>query len=93
MLRVPVICGDDGVPRLDLEALAQACAQRPKLLLLTNPSNPAGIAYDAGHHRNGHRQARAYGWDFRAVADSLYCRLVYYDAPFHHLIARPGNGR
>jgi aspartate/methionine/tyrosine aminotransferase len=86
--RVPVNCGDDGAPRLDLAALAQACAQRPKLLLFTNPSNPAGITYDA--ETIDAIAELAQRWDFRVVVDSLYCRLVYDDAPFQHLIARPG---
>lgn len=85
--RVPVI-RDDGAPRLDLAALAQACEQRPKLLLFTNPSNPLGIAYDAGTIDAIAELAER--WDFRVVVDSLYCRLVYEDAPFQHLIARPG---
>jgi len=86
--RVPVISDDGGAPRLDLAALAQACAQRPRLLLFTNPSNPAGIAYDAGTIDAIAELAQR--WDFRVVVDSLYCRLVYDEAPFHHLIARPG---
>lgn len=86
--RVPLICDDGAAPRLDLAALAQACAQRPKLLLFTNPSNPAGIAYDAGTIDAIAELAQR--WDFRVVVDSLYCRLVYDDAPFQHLIARPG---
>jgi aspartate/methionine/tyrosine aminotransferase len=86
--RVPVIGGNGGAPRLDLAALAQACAQRPKLMLFTNPSNPAGIAYDAGTIDAIAELAQR--WDFRVVVDSLYCRLIYDDAPFQHLIARPG---
>ena len=87
--RVPVISDDGGAPRLDLAALEQACEEhRPKLLLFTNPSNPAGIAYDAG--TIDAIAALAQRWDFRVVVDSLYCRLVYDDAPFQHLIARPG---
>jgi aspartate/methionine/tyrosine aminotransferase len=86
--RVPVIRDDGGAPRLDLAALTQACAQRPKLLLFTNPSNPAGIAYDAGTIDAIAELAQR--WDFRVVVDSLYCRLIYDDAPFQHLIARPG---
>jgi aspartate/methionine/tyrosine aminotransferase len=78
----------DGAPRLDLAALGQACEQRPKLLLFTNPSNPLGIAYDAGTIDVIAELAER--WDFRVVVDSLYCRLVYEEAPFQHLIARPG---
>ena len=86
--RVPVIRDDGAAPRLDLAALAQACEQRPKLLLFTNPSNPAGFAYDAGAIDAIAELAER--WDFRVVVDSLYCRLVYEEAPFQHLIARPG---
>jgi aspartate/methionine/tyrosine aminotransferase len=85
--RVPIV-GDGSVQRLDLAALGEACAQRPKLLLFTNPSNPAGIAYDASTIDAIAELAQR--WDFRVVVDSLYCRLVYDDAPFEHLIARPG---
>src|SRR3984885_10481638 len=86
--RVPVTRDDGGAPRLDLAALAHACEKRPKLLLFTNPSNPAGFAYDAGTIDAIAELAER--WDFRVVVDSLYCRLVYEEAPFQHLIARPG---
>src|SRR5487761_1322995 len=69
-------------------AFLGARAQRPKLLLFTNPSNPAGIAYDAGTIDAIAELAQR--WDFRVVVDSLYCRLIYDDAPFQHLITRPG---
>jgi aspartate/methionine/tyrosine aminotransferase len=85
--RIPVVRDGAGA-RLDLEALEAACAQRPRLLLFSHPSNPTGGAYDADFID---RLAElAVQWDFLVVVDSLYCRLVYDGAPFHHLAARPG---
>ena len=50
--RVPLICGDSAGTHLDLDALEQACAQRPKLMLFSNPSNPAVHPYSAGDRRD-----------------------------------------
>jgi aspartate/methionine/tyrosine aminotransferase len=58
------------------------------LLLFSHPSNPTGAVYSDD---TMDRLARlASEWDFRIVVDSLYCRLVYGNAPFPHLAARPG---
>jgi aspartate/methionine/tyrosine aminotransferase len=86
--RIPVIPDGAGGHELDLTALAEACADRPRLLLFTNPSNPLGTAYSPGAIDRIAELAEQ--WDFRVVVDSLYCRLVYDDAPFTHLIGRPG---
>jgi aspartate/methionine/tyrosine aminotransferase len=74
---------------LDLDAIERACADRPRLLLFSNPSNPTGAVYSAATlDRLGELAEQ---WDFRVVVDSLYCRLVYDESvPFAHLMARPG---
>ena len=79
---------DGGGPHLDLDDLERASAQRPRLLLFSHPSNPLGAVY-------GDETMRRLAWlaqdrDFRVIVDSLYCRLVYDEAPFPHLAALPG---
>jgi aspartate/methionine/tyrosine aminotransferase len=85
--RVGVVHGQGGAD-LDLDALEHACAERPRLLLFSNPSNPLGVVYSSGTLSRVAELARR--WDFRVVVDSLYCRLVYGGAPFQHLAALPG---
>jgi len=85
--RVPIVRGP-GRDYLDLDALEQACSERPRLLLFSNPSNPLGIVYSSDTLT---RIAElALRWDFRVVVDSLYCRLVYDGASFRHLAGLPG---
>jgi aspartate/methionine/tyrosine aminotransferase len=82
------IVRDQSGDHLDLDALERACAERPRLLLFSNPSNPLGVVHS---EQTLDRIAElAEQWDFRVVVDSLYCRLVYDDTPFRHLAALPG---
>jgi aspartate/methionine/tyrosine aminotransferase len=82
------IVRDQSGDHLDLDALERACAERPRLLLFSNPGNPLGIVYSEDTLARIAELAQE--WDFRVVVDSLYCRLVYDDAPFRHLAALPG---
>jgi aspartate/methionine/tyrosine aminotransferase len=84
--RVPIVRGPGG--GLDLDALEQACTEGPRLLLLSNPSNPLGIVH--GSDTLTRIAELAQRWDFRVVVDSLYCRLVYDGASFRHLAGLPG---
>jgi aspartate/methionine/tyrosine aminotransferase len=79
---------EGGGLQLDLDDLERASAQRPRLLLFSHPSNPLGGVYGA---ETMERLAwLAQDRDFRVIVDSLYCRLVYDDAPFPHLAAVAG---
>jgi aspartate/methionine/tyrosine aminotransferase len=84
--RIP-LCRDGTGTNLDLDAVERACADRPGLLLLSNPSNPTGAVYrDDMLYRLAELAEQ---WDFRVVVDSLYCRPVYDDSvPFPHLMAQ-----
>jgi aspartate/methionine/tyrosine aminotransferase/phosphoglycerate dehydrogenase-like enzyme len=85
--RIGVVRDSTGT-HLDLDALEQACAERPRLLLFSHPSNPTGAVYSAETLDRLAQLARE--WDFRVVVDSLYCRLIYDNAPFAHLMGLPG---
>jgi aspartate/methionine/tyrosine aminotransferase len=85
--RIRVVRDGSGL-HLDLDDLERASAGRPRLLLFSHPSNPLGAVY-------GSETMQRLAWlaqdrDFRVIVDSLYCRLVYDEAPFPHLAAMPG---
>jgi aspartate/methionine/tyrosine aminotransferase len=85
--RIEIVRDETGA-HLDLDALERLCAERPRVLLFSNPSNPTGAVYtDASLDRIAELSEE---WDFRILVDSLYCRLVYDGAAFSHLAARPG---
>jgi aspartate/methionine/tyrosine aminotransferase len=85
--RVGVVHDSTGT-HLDVDALEQMCAERPRLFLFSHPGNPTGAVYSS---ETLDRLAQlAEEWDFRVVVDSLYCRLVYDDVPYSHLVSRPG---
>jgi aspartate/methionine/tyrosine aminotransferase len=85
--RVPVVTAP-GSSALDLDAVEQALPRKPRLLLLSHPSNPTGAVYDAAMlSRLAQLAVRG---DFLVVVDQLYSRLVYDGAAFTHLLARPG---
>lgn len=85
--RIGVVRDSTGT-HLDLDALERACAGRPRLLLFSHPGNPTGAIYS--NDTMSRLAQLAEEWDFRVVVDSLYCRLIYDDVPFPHLIAGPG---
>jgi aspartate/methionine/tyrosine aminotransferase len=85
--RIRVVRDASGL-HLDLDDLERARAERPRLLLFSHPSNPLGAVYST---ETMERLARlAEDRDFRVIVDSLYCRLVYDQAPFPHLAAMAG---
>ncbi|MFM2031633.1 MAG: hypothetical protein RLZZ297_398 [Chloroflexota bacterium] len=72
----------------DPQVLADACAQRPKLLLLNTPHNPTGKVFSATELHEIAQLCQQY--DILAVVDEVYDRLVY-DAHRHiHLASLPG---
>lgn len=87
--RVPVSYAD-GTARLDLDAVERALPQHPRLMMFSHPNNPTGAVYPrsvlTGLAELAHRG------NFRILVDELYARLVYDDAPFHHLAAEAGMG-
>jgi aspartate/methionine/tyrosine aminotransferase len=85
--RIEIVRDETGT-HLDLNALERLCAERPRLLLFSHPSNPTGAVYsDESLDRIAELSEK---WGFRILVDSLYCRLVYGETSFSHLAARPG---
>jgi aspartate/methionine/tyrosine aminotransferase len=74
-------------PHLDLEALQQALAKKPKLLMFSHPNNPTGAVFSKTHIEEIAGLLR--GTDTFAIVDELYCRLVYDGREFAHLAAEP----
>lgn len=87
VVRLPIIDTERG-PELDLDQLETLSGNDIRLLLTSNPNNPTGAVFNADMiARLGRIALRN---DFYVVIDELYCRLVFDDAPFHHLAAEPG---
>ncbi len=85
---IPVLFGEGVAPSLDLDALAVAMATRPRLFLFSHPNNPTGSVYDRAVIERVAELAAAH--DVFVLVDQLYCRLVYDEAPFTHLVGLPG---
>ena len=45
IVEVPMVTGDDAVPRMDLDAIDRAFEEGARLLILCNPHNPLGRVY------------------------------------------------
>ncbi|WP_243983076.1 aminotransferase class I/II-fold pyridoxal phosphate-dependent enzyme [Streptomyces sp. NEAU-YJ-81] len=92
--RIPMIWPDESAggprtrPTLDLEALEEAAAEKPRLMVFSHPNNPTGAIYGAETVAAIADAARRH--DFAVIADELYCRLVYDGEEFHHLAALDG---
>jgi aspartate/methionine/tyrosine aminotransferase len=85
--RIPLLFDTDE-PTLDLELIEKLSAEKPKLLMFSHPNNPTGSIYSEAMIA---RVAElAVEGDFLVMVDELYSRLVYGDAPFHHLRTQPG---
>src|SRR5699024_7253668 len=82
VLRVPVIYDHEERPVIDGNDLRSAASQRPKLMVFSHPNNPTGIVYDDDTLHLISELSQEY--DFRVIADQLYCRLVYDDLSFTH---------
>jgi aspartate/methionine/tyrosine aminotransferase len=88
VLSVPLIWDAGQAPRLDLDVLRTQLAKRPKLVMFSHPNNPTGAVFSP-EHVNEIAQV-ILDSDALVLADQLYCRLVYDQAPFAHLAAVPG---
>ncbi len=66
---------DDGSLKIDPEALAAACTQRTRVLVLNSPCNPSGVVYSRGELEAIAAVVRAH--DLLVVSDEIYHRLVY----------------
>lgn len=85
--RIPVH-HHDGVADLDLDAVERLLPQRPRLMLFSHPHNPTGVVHPPS--TIARLAALAVAGGFRVLVDQLYCRLVYDDTPYRHLVAEPG---
>jgi aspartate/methionine/tyrosine aminotransferase len=72
----------------DYEALRERVSKNTKLLVFSNPNNPAGILYSKQDLTGIADLANDY--DFFVLADELYNRLVYDNAPHYSLATFPG---
>nr|WP_156612181.1 aminotransferase class I/II-fold pyridoxal phosphate-dependent enzyme [Auraticoccus cholistanensis] len=89
VLRIPMTFpDDDGRPVLDPEALAEAAARGPRLMVFSHPNNPTGMVYQDSTLLQIAELAVEH--DFWVLADQLYCRLVYDGLTFTHLANLPG---
>jgi aspartate/methionine/tyrosine aminotransferase len=87
--RIPMLRPTDGSrPSLDLQALEEAAAAKPRLMVFSHPNNPTGAIY--GEETIAAIADAAQRHDFAVIADELYCRLVYEGEKFHHLAAFDG---
>lgn len=84
---VPLTVDAHGVT-LDLEAIEDGARRGARVLLLSHPNNPTGAVLPPATISAIAQIAQATG--MTVVVDELYCRLVYDDIQFAHLVAEPG---
>jgi aspartate/methionine/tyrosine aminotransferase len=90
VIRIPLHANGSG-SGVDLRQLGDAAAGGIRLFLTSNPNNPTGTVYS---EETIHGIARlAVQHDFLVVVDQLYCRLIYDETHFTHLVCEPGMGR
>lgn len=69
--------GDENIYRMDLEGLERIFAtERPKLMILCNPHNPAGVQWDADTLRSVAALARKYG--VIVISDEIHGDLMLF---------------
>ncbi len=85
--RIPVV-HSGGVADLDLSAVERLLPEQPKLVLFSHPHNPTGAVYPP--QTIARLAELAVEGNFRVMVDQLYCRLVYDETPYRHLVAEPG---
>lgn len=67
---------ENGAPKFpDLESLLTGTHTRPKAILINNPSNPLGVAFDGSIILNGVKNFD--NMDIRVILDETYINLVY----------------
>ena len=72
---VPLIAGEDGGWRLDLDRLLDACDDRTVGVLVNSPANPTGWVMTAEDQRTLLESCRERG--IYVIADEVYIRLAY----------------
>lgn len=88
VIPVPLKKGTDGGYLFDYETLRSRVSKNTKLLVFSNPNNPAGILYSK--QDLAAIADLANDNDFYVLADELYNRLVYDNAPHYSLTTFPG---
>lgn len=86
--RVAMDFSRPAAPTLDLDAVEDALRAGAKVFVFSNPNNPSGGVYDRATLEGLARLLVEY--DARAIADELYCRLLYDGAEYTHLRELPG---
>lgn len=73
----PLIFGEDGSYKMDIEGLENIMAeQKPKMMILCNPHNPAGIQWDKNTLETVAHLAKKYG--VKVVSDEIHGDLMLY---------------
>jgi aspartate/methionine/tyrosine aminotransferase len=84
---VPLDAGSD-FSGPDLSALEAEFAQGSRLMVMSHPHNPTGSLFSQRTVQTIASLCQRYG--VTVIADELYCRLRYDNAPFHHLASQAG---
>ena len=87
VIRIPLHAGGTE-PQLDLQLLEDAALGGVRLFVTSNPNNPTGTVYSDETVKGIARLAVQH--DFLVVVDQLYCRLVYDETPYTHIVREPG---
>lgn len=82
---IPLLRDGTGSASLDLQALEAAMQRRPALLIFSNPNNPTGAVHSRESIEAIASLSNAH--DVPVLVDQLYCRLLYDDTAFHHLVS------
>lgn len=85
---VPLKKNDVGGYVFDFDFLRERVTGKTKLLVFSNPNNPAGILYSKQNLAAIADLANDY--DFHVLADELYSRLTYDDSTHYSLTTLPG---
>jgi len=88
-VEVPLRQAPDGAWRLDLEALAEAFARRPRAYVLCNPQNPVGRAHSPDELAEVARLADEHG--VVVISDEIHAPLVLPGARFTPFLTVPGG--
>jgi cystathionine beta-lyase len=87
-VEVPLRLDDDNSWRLDLDRLADAFAERPKVFLLCNPHNPVGRVHTREELGEVLRLSHEYG--VTVLSDEIHAPLVLPGATFTPFLTIPG---
>ncbi|MFC5993092.1 aminotransferase class I/II-fold pyridoxal phosphate-dependent enzyme [Pseudonocardia hispaniensis] len=88
VVRVSMDFSNSVAPTLDLDAVEAALHDGARVFVFSNPNNPSGGVYEPQMLVGLARLLVQY--DAYAIADQLYCRLLYDDTRYAHLREMPG---